>query len=95
MSGSTTTREQKALEQELMQDQELITHIGDYHVVSILKWKICVGLETTEKTIKTKLLRRKNIFGFLRHLYSLNAKAISVHPLGDSVMPSMQDRAQP
>jgi hypothetical protein len=39
------TREQKALEQELMQDQELITHLGGYHVVSILKWKISVGLE--------------------------------------------------
>jgi hypothetical protein len=39
------TREQKALEQELEQDQELIDHLGDYHVVPILKWKISVGLE--------------------------------------------------
>jgi hypothetical protein len=39
------TREQKILEQQLMQEQELIDHLGDYHVVPILKWKISVGLE--------------------------------------------------
>lgn len=36
---------QRALEQELIKDQELINHLGDYHVISILKWKISVGLE--------------------------------------------------
>lgn len=39
------TREQEVLEQELIKDQELINHLGDYHVVPILKWKISVGLE--------------------------------------------------
>lgn len=39
------TREQRALEQELIKDQELINHLGDYHVIPILKWKISVGLE--------------------------------------------------
>ena len=39
------TREQIALEEELTQDQDLIDHLGDYHIVPILKWKISVGLE--------------------------------------------------
>lgn len=38
-------KERKAIGQELEQEQELIDHLGDYHVVPILKWKMRVGLE--------------------------------------------------
>lgn len=38
-------RERKALE-ELEKDQALIGHLGDYHVVPIIKWKLTAGLET-------------------------------------------------
>lgn len=39
-------KERKAIgQEELEQEQELIDHLGDYHVVPILKWKISVGLE--------------------------------------------------
>lgn len=37
--------EPKALTKELEQEQELANHLGSYHVVPILKWKISVGLE--------------------------------------------------
>jgi hypothetical protein len=33
------------LTKELEQEQELVNHLGSYHVVPILKWKISVGLE--------------------------------------------------
>lgn len=38
-------KERKAIGQELEQEQELIGHLGDYHIVPILKWKMSVGLE--------------------------------------------------
>ena len=38
-------KERKAIGQELEQEQELIDHLGDYHIVPILKWKMRVGLE--------------------------------------------------
>jgi hypothetical protein len=40
-----SAKERKAIGQELEQEQELIDHLGDYHIVPILKWKISVGLE--------------------------------------------------
>jgi hypothetical protein len=39
------TKERRVLGQELTQEQELIEHLGGYHVVPILKWKMSVGLE--------------------------------------------------
>jgi hypothetical protein len=38
-------REHDALE-DLEKDQPLIGHLGDYHIVPIIKWKLSVGLET-------------------------------------------------
>lgn len=37
--------EPKALVKEIEQEEELANHLGSYHVVPILKWKISVGLE--------------------------------------------------
>jgi hypothetical protein len=41
-------REREALE-ELEKDQPLIEHLGDYHIVSTIKWKLNSGLETKIK----------------------------------------------
>ena len=41
-------REYEALE-ELEKDQPLIDHLGDHHVVPIIKWKLKAGLETRIK----------------------------------------------
>jgi hypothetical protein len=41
-------REREALE-ELEKNQPLIEHLGDYHIVSIIKWKLNSGLETKIK----------------------------------------------
>lgn len=42
------SREREALE-ELEKDQPLIDHLGDRHIVPIIKWKLKVGLETKIK----------------------------------------------
>ena len=42
--ASLTKEEQEELQQQ-QQEQELMDHLGEYHVVPILKWKISVGLE--------------------------------------------------
>jgi hypothetical protein len=41
-------REHEALG-DLEKDQPLIDHLGDYHIVPIIKWKLSVGLETKIK----------------------------------------------
>jgi len=38
-------KERKAIGQELEQEQELIDHLGEYHIVPILKWKMRVGCD--------------------------------------------------
>ncbi len=41
--------ETEALKEELKKDQPLMGHLGDYHIVPIIKWKLKAGLETKVK----------------------------------------------
>ena len=41
--------ELEELLEELEKDQRPIDHLGDYHIVSIIKWKLKAGLETKIK----------------------------------------------
>ena len=41
--------EEEALINELERDQPLIDHLGEHHIVPIIKWKLKAGLETKVK----------------------------------------------